>query len=173
MHSRRRKAALRRLCTCERLTLEHHLLRACCLVGNRNRRRKEAHDLPRRIKPSRLLGFERERERVRASAATRRTSSCCSTARSCSYLHPLSQARCYLHPLHFGADGELPPLLQLIDGKVIHPLVDDELVHPLWQHINSKQSELILHFCSSSILHHLLLPPCRSSTLFCTFSAHH
>jgi hypothetical protein len=108
----------------------------------------------------------RERERVHTSAATRWTSSCCSTARSCSYLHPLSQARCYLHSLHPGADGDLPPLLQLIDGKVFHPLVDGELVHPLQQHINDKQSELICSLASPSSCNCSVLHFCSSS--FCT-----
>jgi hypothetical protein len=86
------------------------------------------------IKALRLLGFERERERVHASATTRWTSSCCS-----SYFHPLdgelllvaatsilcilTRTATYLHPLS-----------QLIDGKVFHPLIDGKLVHPLqWQ----------------------------------------
>jgi hypothetical protein len=99
MRSRRRKAASRRLCTCERLTWEHHLLRA--LPGGKQKPTQEG--------STRLATSYKAFTTARVSAATRRTSSCCSTTRSCSYLHPLSQARCYLHPLHFDVDGKLPP----------------------------------------------------------------
>jgi hypothetical protein len=52
----------------------------------------------------------------------------------------------------------LHPLLQLIDGKVFHPLIDGELIHPLQQLINGKQGELIYSLaspssCNCSILH--------------------